>query len=305
MDIFKLQPQDEKHFHLNVETYHRETSKKWPYYQKNRDGKTLHYATCPGCNNPIHIVNLDVSDKTDTLGRPLTLFAKHAQTDVSGIAVYNEKAYRECPLANPEAFTGNGRRSDGKSASEIIEIICSHADLIENEIRRATGIVLTEDSYTQVLSGFRAQDGHLYKSVTKFNLPYGILYMSQFTDIINANIRSQEIRSAFNGSKYFYITDHNNVWRKKGAYGARIGVFFTRHVMPKDNESPQTIMMVIEEHLGQEKNTIFEDDIRVDNAFFFNAVCKRNRVWRIARSIFGKLQPEATRTPGGEPGHHG
>lgn len=288
MDVFKLQPTDDDCIKLKNEIFHRATGKQYPYYQI-KNGRAQHYATCPACDNPIHIVNLDVETKVDSLGRKLSLFAKHAKSDVDGIGRFDQAAYDDCPLANPEAFTGTSQRATGRASAEIVQLLIEFADAVEMVIRSATGVQFSEDAFGRILRAFKAEEGYLYRHVSKFNLPYAMMYMAEYQSIVDmVTAKGSAIREAIEtNSQYFYTNKIGRVSRKKGSARADIGMFLTKHVVPSSADKPQTVAMVVEERLGDARQVVAELEIEVDQAYFYNTVAKRRRMRALAERIFG------------------
>lgn len=287
MDIFKLRPEDDDCIKLKEENFHRATGKQYPYFQE-KGGRTQHYATCPACDNPIHIINLDVDEKYDSLGRKLSLFAKHAKSDVRGVAKFVQEEYDDCPLANPEAFTGRSKRVRGKTSAELIEFLIEFSDVVEMVIRSATGVQFTEEAFERMLRAFRAEEGYLYRHTTKFNLPYGVLYMAKHQSIVDSRVADRsKIRNAIEASsEYFYVNRAGKVLPKTGCGRADIGFFLTKHVIPSDAEIPQTMAMVVEERLGESRRGVAEIVVEIDQTYFNNTIAKRRRFRRMAEAIF-------------------
>ena len=77
-------------------------------YVVERDGhRTLLYAVCPECDNPIQLIGLNRRELDAGHRRP---YGKHVGHDVPGVAVYDETAYLECSYSNPGYHRDPGSR---------------------------------------------------------------------------------------------------------------------------------------------------------------------------------------------------
>jgi hypothetical protein len=286
MNVFKLRQGEHGSETLTAVNFHFATSKKYPWYQ-DRAGQIRHYAVCPECDNPIHIVNLDVVRKVDNEGRSLPLYAKHAVGNVEGIGTFDPEAYEDCSLANPRSLNGSDKtRRPGKVVSEILEVLREHADALHYMIGRFLGADISDDLFSSILRQFHKQEGYLYLAVSTSNLPYSLLYMagSQSTYGCFPKPGSLWVR-ALARSAHFEL----GKWgiKRKSTSKALLRFFVTDHVIknsPDGNE--QTMMLVIEEEHSGETKRLLTESRTMEIQFFRNMLSKRMRLREIACKEF-------------------
>ena len=113
-----------------------------------------YYAICPACHNPVIIVNLYVDKTIDENKNRMPLHAKHCKYDVDGLATYDEKAYTNCPFANPDKFGGSARHTSKKGRNEIVSLIKNYPIVLFNEIRYISGIDFSEAAFSKMIDKF-------------------------------------------------------------------------------------------------------------------------------------------------------
>lgn len=289
MDIFKLRQGEHESTKLTHVNFHIATSKKYPWYQE-RNGKTMHYAVCPECENPLNVVNLDIDSKVDAEGRAMPLYAKHAITSIEGIAKYDEEAYNECSLSNPRSFNGvQKERKLGKVADDILHQLKEHADAVHYMLEHFLKLHVPEALFQSLLTSFRKQHGQLYRSVTTSNLPYALLYMSGNQSTYRCRVRKgSPFEEALARSEYFALRDGSIIYSDKGRTikpNPKLRFFFTDHSIRKTGTGfEQTMMLIVEEEIGEAKKQIYRQPLSLDISYYRNLVDKRARLRQIART---------------------
>ncbi|HEY9130810.1 MAG TPA: hypothetical protein VIM98_03555 [Dyella sp.] len=291
MDIFKLRQGEHRSVTLTVSNYHSETGKKAPWFQQ-RGPKTMHYAVCPECDNPLHIVNLDVDRKVDTGERPLPLYAKHAIVSIEGIGDYDADAYEDCSLRNPHAFNGQAaRRKPGKVADGIVQAMAERADAVHLFVERFLGLDITDALFENLLREFRRQDGQLYRAASTSNLPYALLYMGGNQGTYGCRVKKDSpFEAALAQSAYFKLKKDRNIGYSQGKLdpNPRLRFFVTDHEIRKslDGEGTEQFMtLVVEEERGQERTVLLRRPIALEIDFFRNVADKRLRLRELARTL--------------------
>ncbi|QKL70120.1 hypothetical protein HI806_01920 [Ralstonia solanacearum] len=290
MNVFKLKPGNGDWIPLSSPAvFHATTSKKYPWFQE-RGGNVRHYATCPECDNPIQVINLDVDSKVDGAGRSLPLYAKHVAFDVPELAVYDEDAYNECGLANPRSFNGTERRpANSRFADEILQLLVREPDALHIIAERFLDAHIPDELFAAMLMQFKNQQGHLYRAVTTSNLPYAVLYMSGSQDLFTCRPKSgtSPVAQALSKSTSFELRN-SRIVRRTGAKGS-LRFFVTDHKQaksPEDND--ESMKLIIEEHIGEEKKPLYgaRHELK-DIPYFRNLVGKRERFREMAKEVFG------------------
>ncbi|CBJ36248.1 conserved protein of unknown function [Ralstonia solanacearum CMR15] len=297
MNVFKLKPGNGDWISLSSPAvFHATTSKKYPWFQE-RDGKVRHYATCPECDNPIQVINLDVDSRVDGAGRSLPLYAKHVAFNVPGIADYDEDAYNECGLANPRSFNGTERRpTNSRFADEILRLLAREPDTLHIIAERFLEAYIPDELFAAMLKQFAIQQGHLYRAVTTSNLPFAVLYMSGSQDLFTCKPKSETspVAQALSKSTNFELKS-GRIARRTGAKGS-LRFFVTDHkqakspedARPSSEDTGQSMKLIIEEHIGEEKKPLYgaRHELK-DIPYFRNLVGKRERFREMARELFG------------------
>lgn len=281
MDVFSL-VDSEKTENLTENNYESKTYRKAPYYV-NVNNKPKHYAVCPECENPIMIINL-YTDKVDENGNKLPLYARHVDYDVHGISNYSQQAYDDCCLANPTAITGGGKRIPGsKTSTEIVDIIKNHYSTLYGYMCTIIGINIDDKLFKEMMNNFSNEEGHLYRGVTQYNLPYTFLYMTDNTKIHYQYLNTkssihEEIKKAIikNGTEFkvdgVYIKPKNKF--EKGKF-ITLEMYFTNHkVNTNFNESME---LIIQENINGNIKEIFQKKIKFDKKDSFMNKIKRDK----------------------------
>lgn len=298
MDVFKLRVGQAGCFRLTATEYHLATAKKHPWYQSTQNGGIQHYGVCPECDNPIHIVNLDVDKKVDALGRALPLYAKHATTSINDLVPFNQSRYDDCSLANPESLNGKDKtRRPGPIADSIMRLLVEQADLIHRHAERFLGVQMPDEAFEKLLRQFKQQDGQFYRAVSPWNLPFALLYMGGHQNTYGFQVRSSSpFEEAMAKSKYFKLHSGRLI-PAQAQKGVRLGFYITDHKIPADKSVVQTMCLVIEESGpptashgagDSDRRILLKQKREMDLGFYRNDLGKRLRLRELAKNVLGK-----------------
>jgi len=283
MDVFSL-VNDEKTINLTEDNYHKKTYRKYPYYQNEK-----HFAVCPECKNPILIVNLYNNQVDEDGKKSYPLYARHISYDVKGIATYSEQSYLDCSLSNPSSITTGGKRSPGaKTSIDILDIIKNHYSTLYGFMCKTIGIRINDKLFKEMIANFTSEEGHLYRGVTRYNLPYTFLYMTDNTKIhnqflINKNPIAIEIKKAIDKNCTEFEVDGTYIKPinkfEKGKY-ISLEIYFTNHIVNSSfNESME---IVIQENINGEVEEIYKKKIKFnDKDLFINKIKRDKRLKNI------------------------
>lgn len=266
MDVFTIKGQEHEMFKLERNIFERITEKSKVYYRD--DGS--HYAICPGCHNPIQIINL-INKNTHEKGkrsRP-RIHGRHYNKDVEGLVKYNREKYSECQFANPECLGTERRRRNKNANNEIIALVKENNAILLKYIRNITAINFSKSRFEEFLEYFMVQEGYDYEYINRFNLPYSFLYLQReisiFGNYLLSNERGNAITSAIeNRSKYFKVHD-NKIVRSDASF-VKINLVFFNHRIHKDRS--QTVEFHIIEQKDEIANTIYQETISIDLSSF-------------------------------------
>jgi len=294
MDIFKIKD-DYKIFKLSVAKYEQETNKKYPYF-KTSTPPPKYYAICPECENPIEIINLYIEQYKDRKEDKLPLYARHVDRDIKDIANYSQLDYYNCSLSNPSTITGGGKRAGtSPSTIEITNMLRNHTKSIYEFMSGIIGIKISEKLFDKIIKEFKQSQGELYKGITKFNLPYALLYMSNNNNISYELLDkrsgfSKTIEDAINKkSKLFEISKYNVIKPKtsfeKGKYKA-LEIYFSDHKLTYKNTVESMLIIIKENDNGKLKEILKETIIFSKKDLFINMINKEKRLKDSVKSYY-------------------
>ena len=180
MKRFKLHKGDYFDYSISKVEYKKRTQEKIPYVQWN-NGKKNGYAICPYCENPIVIVGLyrDIEGNQN-------IYGKHVPRDVDGIADYDRYSYENCKYS-VMGFNVCPKevRRDLKSTSEYEKIICNtlktYFDKIIDILSKSIGINISVSDAKIILHDYMYSIGYRHPNHTVDNLPWMLLYFSDFS----------------------------------------------------------------------------------------------------------------------------
>ncbi|WP_240997942.1 hypothetical protein [Pseudomonas viridiflava] len=263
---------------LTQEGYNKKTSRAAPYIL--HDGEEIKsFALCPACRNPTLLVNRLVPTTNAEV-----LYAKHAGYSVNGLANHNQVAYKECPFHNPDKFDSKSRRTSTERNDEIRMALLNHIHLVVKEIEKATGITLSDSVVESMLKHFGGNQGHQYKAITLYNLPFGFAYMTEAQDLYGCRVENTIAQQINEQSTGFEVRGFQTVYRKKGSSGSELSFYFNNHRLGEGISGKDSIDLVIVEieRASNTTTTIFQKTLEFDSAYFFNTYMRRERLRLLA-----------------------
>ncbi|PEM15265.1 hypothetical protein COI51_12735 [Bacillus toyonensis] len=281
MKVFKLTTESHALLDLNEQSwettiayYEKETHKRAPYYCDLKK-KTRYFAVCPGCNNPVQLVNLYVNKKLPDNEKKQSPHAKHQPHSVIGIATYYQEKYDTCELRQRTPFSDTEKRTGTDVPNEILQLIQRYPDILYKHIRKIIGINFSRRVFERMIDNFLRANGHCYKRINKFNLPYAFLYMQKSTRIINQHITEghayqKEIIDCIQNSKYFTVSDNKITPINPKVDGfVEIDFYLTKHkITPIKN----MITLCITESKGGEVDSLLEKEFPVNESDYINDI---------------------------------
>lgn len=298
MRVFKVKKGVVQYIKVSENNFIEATKRKAPFYQ-TVNGEKKHYALCPACENPVILIHLHVDDQfVDENKRTVSMHARHVKRSIPDLADYDQDAYEQCRYANPRSSTSKAQRGEGTaSANELLELIKSYPDLIDTVIRKSIGLKATEELFVDMVTNFKEEKGHLYRYVTKENLPYAFAYMADSQNLFYASFDTtypsgQELLKLFNeNSKWCRAYQYGRIDRQKEVKDKRQFVDLKFHftdfdVFEVDDEKYQRFDLVITEVLGDETHEILRKEIIFDDYYFINAVNRRVNYQSLVRQVY-------------------
>ena len=173
MRIYKLTPQDPQVHEISTEEAFLSSlpQRGLPWVGKDQSEKrTVYYAVCPFCHNPIRMVGL--LHKTDA---KVTPYAKHYPHSIQKLAAYVQEAYEYCIYANKNKVFGNKnlRRQDTDPESlNLLQLVKTELDRMIKILSEDSGIFYNLALIEKMLVSYRETTGWTYKSSYPYNLPW-------------------------------------------------------------------------------------------------------------------------------------
>ena len=294
MFVFKLKVGSTDFYKLEENIFTRMTGRKSPYNVANED-TIKHHAVCPGCDNPLLVINLHVDrEYEDESGesKKAPLHARHVKYDVANLADYDEEAYLECPYANPSSSISRAKRKPGKTSNEILALIKAFPDAIALVLSKSLGIFFEEELFESMLNTFKKEEGHLFRFVNKYNLPYSFAYMAdrqnlwrQRIDIWNSDLGKEIAKTITNSSQWTWVNDRGVIVRKGGVKPSVKSEFYFTDIVVVEKDDVKTLQFdfLIEQTCNGEHDEVFRKTISFDDFFYYNLVNKRMRFIDIIR----------------------
>jgi len=297
MDVYKLRPEDVGFQCIDQGTFQAQTLRKEPWYQKNLEGKEVHYAVCPACNNPIQIIGLYLlpSDAKKPYGR-------HIGQSVAGLAKLDPEERDNCPYFKPRSRTKSDRRKTLTPLSrKILETLINQFDRVVSLLQKDTGINFSPNMLRKMLETYRAERGYLYTGATILNVPWIFAYMSDSQSIVGQYVRKGKdpdmIAAIKTKAKNATINDDGQICRSTKAFPS-LDVCFIEHRESKDGDSralQESMLMVVS---TDPKHWVYEKVIPFDHQAFQRLVQtpdekarRRMDLVEMAREVLGDLLP--------------
>lgn len=280
---------------LTESNYTRATSRAYPYYQ-DISGETRHYALCPACDNPVSIVNLHVDRSTNkATKRVVRTHARHIRSSVTDIGDYSQTKYETCPYANPVSSLDKSKREEGAVSHDLLQLLKVYPDVILHVITGDIGITVGEEVFEKMVQRFKAEDGHLFRYVNKFNFPYAFIYMADNQNLRDYTLSRRSAKSCKiidlieSNAQWSFVNKYGQIRRKKGVTDfVNISFYFSDFKIKDINgEKQASFEMIINESSNTSGESIIgKIETIFDDAYFFNIINKRRRLTESVRNVY-------------------
>lgn len=263
MNIFSIG--DGGEYDLTRENFIEKTHKKYPFFRDSQKNKTPYFAICPACGNPIQIINLFGVQKQEEHTGKTNLHGRHYKSSVKDLADYSEEKYVNCILHSPNCFRLKEIRKDEGINNYIREIIETNKKKICADIRKITGVLLTDVKLNAIIDDYIRARAYCYEHTNKYNIPYSILYTCKSITIFGQKIDDsgigQKISRAIQNNSFYFDSTRGRIEKNVEEF-AEINMLFMKHEI---KGSKQYMTIRIEEKKKGKSNlhTIFEETIKM------------------------------------------
>lgn len=273
MKIFKLTTESTKVFNLTVENYEDKTHRRVPYYAIEK-GEPVYYAVCPGCNNPIKMVNLYDEKIINEDKTPQSLHARHRKGNVPNIAVYSQEQYDNCPLRKKNLFGSKVKEPNQEIRNNIFKLVLDYPDILHRHVKDITNINFSVRQFILMIIKFIEEKGYHYQCINEFNLPYGFIYMQHSMRIINQYVKKENeqkfpLTKSINKSAYFKI-NNNQILKLDSVKYAEISCYFTKH--RKTKYLNETVEFRITESKDKKTKILLEETLQISQTKYINDI---------------------------------
>lgn len=295
MFVFKIKKGINQAIKVSERNFIDATKREAPFYQ-TVNGKKRHYAYCPACENPVVLIHIHVDNQfVDKDQRQLPMHARHIKTAIPNLGGYDQAAYDTCPYANPSSSKSRKKREQGSVSDELLWLVKTFPDAIDTIIRRDIGIAASEKLFIAMLTSFKEEEGHLYRYVSKPNLPYSFMYMADSQNLLFEKLDTnyaagKELRDLINtNSRWCAVSKYGAIYKKKEVRGyVQLKFHFTDFEVDEiDGEKYQKFSFVVIESCGNEEQEVLKKEVKFDQFYFQNIVEKRARYAKLARGVLG------------------
>lgn len=288
MKLFKANVADSKAYEISQKNFQHQTKRRSPHYQ-NKEGRTVHYAVCPACENPIQIIGLYTPAKhTD---KP---FGKHVKKPIHKLAQYDQQAYDFCPYASHKLTLNKKQKKEKLTDREkrILTQLIEYFDQVAYIFKEQTGIHLSKKLATEMLRAYKAEQGYLYYGANFLNVPWVFAYMSDNQKLWGRKIADSKLQERILSANPNISFDEHGILTSK-AY-SDINFWFTDHKRVNDSEGDliESMQLVISE---SSKNIVTKS-IEFDHSFFQSLLHvpdskrpRKDEMVSVARKILGAL----------------
>ena len=154
-----------------------------------------------------------------------------------------------------------------------------------------------------MLLNFKEERGHLYRYVSRHNLPYSFMFMADSQSLkgqaLDQNYKAgQELKSELQKKlKWFKVSKYGKIYRPKELSGfPEIKFHFTEfETFDVNGEKYQKFSLIITEYLTQkiegrftrESNEALKKEIVFDQYYYQHTINKRMRYLDMVKTIYG------------------
>lgn len=295
---YKLSTKSHVFNKINRENFERDTQKRYPWWQENDQGRTVHFAVCPHCNNPIQIVGL-IQLGRDNVNSPRP-YGKHYNRSVAQLAPLKVETRDYCPYYSKRrlAKSANDRKERMDDTSrEIIQIMINEFDRIVYFVRRITGIVFKRNLLESMLKEYRNNKGYLYFDATLTNIPLIFLSQASSLNLYRQPVKNLQLRKALLHKVSNASLDTNECFVPSDRNGEFLEVHFCfqkplSYVCKETYKLQENIVLSVTGRTPTDR--IYQETIEFDHAHFNNILYQENfhrtPFWcELAQSILGDL----------------
>ncbi|MEF9672022.1 hypothetical protein QNM99_04725 [Pseudomonas sp. PCH446] len=167
---------------------------------------------------------------------------------------------------------------------EIRDALINHIHLVVSTLEKAIGITLTDDLIAEMLKDFKASEGHKYRCINLYNLPFGFAYMTEARDLWSVKVDDFIAKDIKEHSAGFGINKYGNVERKPNVKGTSLRFYFNNHRLGKEDFGSDSIDFVVAEieNATKKSKVIYTKALEFDSAYFFNTYMRRERLRLLA-----------------------
>lgn len=211
------------------------------------------YAVCPECGNPVHIVNLFGAEMMQNKTRLVKTYAKHTRGKVNGFLFWNQADKEDCSLYNPTPLGNTVIKHNDTYSQELRELIEKNKRNIFRDIREIVSMNLSTNILNCLYDSFMSSETYSYKAITKYNIPYAMLYYQQSVSLYGQYIVTSALGDTITTeinkkSQFFEVKNTGEIVKKVSGYRT-INLIFTHF---RDNGNEETVMMEIYETLDDD-----------------------------------------------------
>ncbi|KAB0514672.1 hypothetical protein F7R05_08010 [Pseudomonas koreensis] len=136
-----------------------------------------------------------------------------------------------------------------------------------------------------LLEDFKSNQGHKYRSITLYNLPFGFAYMTEGRDAWGCKVNESIASDINKKSTGFEVDKFMFVKRKEGAKKKIINLYFDNHrVGNEDCGSDLVDLVVVEIDTATEISTVLhQNTLSFNSGLFFNTYHRYERLRLLAQ----------------------
>jgi hypothetical protein len=302
VDVYKLRLEEVEERSIEKERFEEDTHRQEPWFAKSDDGKDIHFAVCPACDNPIQIIGLYHLPANIT--RP---YGRHFGKTVRDLAPADIDAREDCPYFKPRQHKKTERKGSAQGVpSKLLRILIEQFDRVIYLLQKETGLGISYNLAKRMLEQYRREQGHLYTGATLTNIPWVFAYMADAQSLFGQRFDDEELKSlVLSQVEGASFTEDNRVVAKESEGGKKnyfdLDVCYLKHRIKKDNEESgliETMEMVVSTAKAGKIVDIHKRIIKFDYQYFQNLISlpsqdsRRNlKLVELAREVLGDLLP--------------
>lgn len=134
----------------------------------------------------------------------ITTYAKHTRGRVDGFQFWDQEKKEDCPLYNPTPLGNTEVKHNDGYAQDLKELIEKNKRNIIKDIREIVNINLSVQIVNRLYDTFMSSQAYSYKAVTKYNIPYAMLYYQQSISLYGQYVGFSE--DTLKNARKFYLT---------------------------------------------------------------------------------------------------